>query len=172
MAVTLVEKYNSKWPEWFEQIKAFLGKKVAKASLRIEHIGSIAIPGMIAKPIIDIIIVIKAERWGEIKGILEGLGYYYRGNLGIEDREVFRLNDESILPLHHLYVCPKNSQALKEEVAFRDYLKTHKKDRENLSTLKWSLCEKFNNDRQAYMDGKDAMVKDITKKSIEYYNTK
>ena len=87
---------------------------------------------------------------------------------GIEDREVFRLNDESILPLHHLYVCPKVSQALKDEIAFRDYMRTHKKDRERLNALKWLLCEKHNNDRQLYMDGKDAMVKEITKKALEY----
>jgi GrpB-like predicted nucleotidyltransferase (UPF0157 family) len=168
MPVTLVEKYNPEWPKWFEKIKAFLGEKVAKACLRIEHIGSTAIPGMIAKPVIDIIIVIEPKRWEEIKSLLEELGYYYRGNLGIKDREVFRLTDETILPIHHLYVCPTHSQALKEEIAFCEYIRSHKKDRECLSALKWSLCEKFNNDRQAYMDGKDTTVKEITKKALEY----
>jgi GrpB-like predicted nucleotidyltransferase (UPF0157 family) len=168
MPITLVEKYNPEWPLWFEEIKTFLGAKVSKACLRIEHIGSTAIPGMAAKPIIDLILVIEPERWNDIKALLEGFGYYYRGNLGIADREVFRLTDESILPLNHLYVCPKHSQTLKEEVAFRDYMRTHKKDRERLNALKWSLCEEFNNDREAYMGGKDAMVKDITKKAMEY----
>ncbi len=168
MAVTLVEKYNFKWPVWFEIIKAYLGMNVRKASLRIEHIGSTAILGMVAKPVIDIIIVIEPERWEEIKSLLEKLGYSYRGNQGIADREVFRLAQESLMPLHHLYVCPKHSQALKEEVAFRDYMRTHEKDRERLSALKRELCEKFNNDRQAYMDGKDAMVKEITKKAMNY----
>jgi GrpB-like predicted nucleotidyltransferase (UPF0157 family) len=168
MPVTLVEKYNTKWSLWFEEIKAFLGERVSKACLRIEHIGSTAIPGMIAKPIIDLILVIEPERWEDIKALLEGLGYYYRGNLGIADRDVFRLTDESILPLHHLYICPKHSQALKEEVAFCNYMRTHKKDRERLNAFKWELAEKFNNDRQAYMDGKDAMIKEITKKALGY----
>jgi len=57
--VTLVEKYNPEWPEWFEEIKAFLGDKIAKTCIRIEHVGSTSIPGMIAKPIIDLIIVIE-----------------------------------------------------------------------------------------------------------------
>lgn len=172
MTVTLVEKYNPVWPKWFETIKAFLGEGVAKASLRIEHLGSTSIPGMIAKPIIDIIIVIEPERWEEMKSLLEVLGYYYRGNQGIEQREVFRLNDESILPLHHLYVCPKDSPELKKETVFRDYLRTHKSDRERLGALKWSLCKQFNNDRQSYMDGKDAMVKEITAKAFKYFKTK
>jgi GrpB-like predicted nucleotidyltransferase (UPF0157 family) len=123
---------------------------------------------MIAKPIIDLILVIEPERWEEIKSLLEELGYYHRGNLGIVDREVFRLTDESILPIHHLYICPKYSEALKEEVAFRDYMRTHKKDRERLNALKWELAEKYNNDRQLYIDGKDAMVKDILKKAMNY----
>ncbi len=172
MPVTLVEKYNPQWPKWFEEIKTFLGEKVAKASIRIEHVGSTSIPGMIAKPIIDIIIVIEPERWEEMKLLLEGRGYYYRGGQGIKDREVFRLTDESILPLHHLYVCSKHSFELKKETAFRDYMKTHKKDRERLSKHKWELAEKLNNDRQLYMDGKDAMVKEITKKALKYLRMK
>jgi GrpB-like predicted nucleotidyltransferase (UPF0157 family) len=170
MTVTLVEKYNPKWPAWFEEIKAYLGERVAKASLRIEHIGSTSIPGMTAKSIIDIIIVIEAGTFLQIKKILEGLGYYYRGDQGIEQREVFRLKDESILPIHHLYVCPKDSPELRKETAFRDYMKKQKKERERLSVLKWELCEKFNNDRQLYMDGKDAMVKEIIKKALKYFS--
>jgi GrpB-like predicted nucleotidyltransferase (UPF0157 family) len=172
MPITLVEKYNPEWPKWFEEIKLFLGRKIAKVCLRIEHVGSTAIPGMTAKPIIDIIIVIESERWEEMKSLLEERGYYYRGDQGIKDREVFRLNDESILPWHHLYVCPKHSFEIKKETAFRDYLKKHKADRERLGALKWSLSEKFNNDRIPYMDGKDALCKEITQKALEYFKEK
>ncbi len=168
MVVTLVEKYNPEWPKWFEEIKEFFGEKINNACLRIEHVGSTSIPNMTAKPIIDIIIVIEPERWEEIKSLLEESGYYYRGNQGIETREVFRLQDESGRPIHHLYVCPKDSFELKKETAFRDYMKTHKKDRKRLSALKWSLAEKFHNDRQSYMDGKDVLVKEITEKALEY----
>jgi GrpB-like predicted nucleotidyltransferase (UPF0157 family) len=168
MVVTLVEKYNPEWPKWFEEIKVFLGEKVAKACRRIEHVGSTAIPGMTAKPIIDLILVIESERWEEIKSLLEEMGYYYRGNQGIEDREVFRLKDESILPVHHLYVCPKDSPELLKETAFRDYLKKNKKEAKRLSELKWALAEELNNDREAYMDGKSALCQEITEKALKY----
>ena len=171
MAVTLVEKYNPDWPKWFEEIIEFLGEKINKACLRIEHVGSTAIPGMTAKPIIDFIIVIEPERWEEIKSLLEGLGYHHEGDLGIKEREAFKFHDEAIkrsLPDHHLYVCPKHNLALKEQTAFREYLKAHKPDRERLSALKWSLAEKFNNDKYPYMDGKDAMVKEITNKALKW----
>lgn len=175
MAVTLVEKYNPEWPKRFEEIKAFLGKKINKACIRIEHVGSTAIPGMIAKPIIDIIIVIEPEQWEEMKALLKERSYFHEGDLGIKDREVFKFHDETFkksLPTHHLYVCPKHNLALKEQIAFRDYMKTHKKDRERLSALKWALAKKFNNDKYPYMDGKDAMVKEITKKALKTFKGK
>ncbi|OGN97033.1 MAG: hypothetical protein A2Y89_03960 [Chloroflexi bacterium RBG_13_51_18] len=174
MNVTLVEKYNPEWPKWFQEIKAFLGEKIAKACIHIEHVGSTSILGMIAKPIIDIIIVIEPERWEEIKSLLEERGYYHEGDKGIKEREAFDLSDETVkqsLPAHHLYVCLRHSQALKEQTAFREYLKKNQADAKRLSALKWSLAEKFNNDRQLYIDGKDAMVKEITEKALKQTNS-
>jgi GrpB-like predicted nucleotidyltransferase (UPF0157 family) len=168
MTVTLVEKYNPVWPQWFEEIRAFLGKKIAETCIRTEHVGSTSIPGMTAKPIIDLIIVIEPDGFSQMKNLLEGRGYYYRGDQGIKNREVFKLKDESVLPLHHLYVCPENSLELKRETAFRDYLKTHKADAERLSVLKWELAEKFDNDKYSYMDGKDAMCREITAQALKY----
>jgi len=171
MGVTLVQKYNPAWQEWFEGIKTFLGEKISKACLRIEHVGSTSIPGMTAKPIIDIIIVIKPERWEEMKSLLEERGYYHEGDKGIKEREAFDLSDTTVkhsLPSHHLYVCPKHSEALKSHIAFREYLKKNKTDAARLSALKWSLAEKFNNDRKSYIDRKDAMCQEITEKALKY----
>ncbi len=173
MTVTLVEKYNPAWPLRFEEIKAFLGEAIAKTSLRFEHVGSTSIPGMTAKPIIDIIIVIEPAQFEKTKSLLEELGYRDEGDLGIKDREAFKFHDEALknsLPSHHLYVCPANSQSLNEQCAFREYLKTHKKDRERLNALKWELAEKFDNDRRLYIEGKDALVKEITRKALKYIN--
>jgi GrpB-like predicted nucleotidyltransferase (UPF0157 family) len=175
MAITLVEKYNPEWPKWFEEIKDFLGEKIAKACLRIEHVGSTSIPGMIAKPIIDLILVIKPERWEEVKSLLEEQGYYHKGNKGIPEREAFDLVDTTVkksLPAHHLYVCPKHSLELKRETAFRDYLRKNKADTERLSALKWELAEKFNNDKYPYMDGKAALCREITEKALAYLSKK
>ena len=171
MTVTLVEKYNPEWPKWFEEIKAFLGEKIAKECLRIEHVGSTSIPSMTAKPIIDLVLVIESDRWLEIKSLLEERGYYHQGDKGIPEREAFDLADEAkkgSLPTHHLYVCPQHSLELKKQTAFRDYLKNHKRDRERLSILKWELAEKFNNDKYPYMDGKASLCEEITQKALKY----
>ena len=92
VAVTLVEKYNPEWPKWFEEIKAYLGEKVSRACICIEHVGSTSIPGMTAKPIIDLILVSEPQDFEEIKGLLAERGYYHQGDLGIKDREVFKLD--------------------------------------------------------------------------------
>ena len=172
MTVTLVQKYNPEWPQWFEEIKTFLGEKVLQTCLRIEHVGSTSIAGMTAKPIIDIIIVIKPERWEEIKSILEEMGYHYQGNQGIPEREVFRLREDMVQsppPFHHLYVCPEHSLELNKETSFREYLNENKADAARLSALKWSLAEKYDNDKYPYMDGKDALCKEITEKALKYF---
>ena len=103
MAVTLVEKYNPKWPEWFQEIKAFFGNRISASCIRIEHVGSTSIPGMIAKPIIDLIIVIETGSFPKMKKLLEERGYSHKGDQGIQGREVFKLTDESTqkaLPEH------------------------------------------------------------------------
>lgn len=169
MAVTLVERYNPEWPEWFEEIKDFLGEKVTGACLRIEHVGSTSIPGMTAKPIIDLILVIKPGELEEMIDLLAESGYYHNGNQGIEEREVFKLEDSEMkdsLPRHHLYVCPEHAFELRKHIAFRDFLKRNREYAEKLSALKWSLAEKFDNDANAYMDGKDALVKEITETAL------
>ena len=165
MTVTLVEKYNPEWPEWFKKIKEYLGEKVCEACLRIEHVGSTSIPGMTAKPIIDLTLVMKPGELENMIDLLAERGYIHEGEKGIEGRDAFKIEDDELrnsLPRHHLYVCPEHAYELKKHTAFRDFL-THNNDWvEKLSELKWSLAEQFDNDVNAYMDGKDAMVKAIT----------
>lgn len=171
MAVTLVEKYNPEWPKWFEEIKTHLGEKISQTCIRIEHVGSTSVPQMIAKPIIDLILVIEPQDFEKIKRLLAEHGYYHQGDLGIKDREAFKLKDISLnssLPHHHLYVCPIHSAELKKEITFREFLKVSKEYAERLSNLKWSLAEESNNDREAYMKGKATLCREITERALEY----
>jgi GrpB-like predicted nucleotidyltransferase (UPF0157 family) len=175
MSVTLVARYNPAWVEWFHALRQFLGGKINRICISIEHVGSTAVPGMTAKPIIDIDVIIDREDWEKIKALLEQRGYTYQGDLGTKDRESFDLTDETLkaaLPSHHLYVTPKDSEELKSHIVFREYLKTHKADRERLSKLKWELAEKYANDKYPYMDGKNALVKEILAKALAWYENK
>ena len=170
MPVTLVEKYNPAWPSHFERIVTFLGSGIRQAALRIEHVGSTAVPGMVAKPVIDLVIVIAPGTFAAVRRQLEDRGYLWEGDKGLPGREAFALQNEltSSLPEHHLYVCEEGASELRKHLAFRDYLRSHPGERERLSALKWYLAETLDNDRQAYIDGKDAIVLEMTDKAFAW----
>ena len=160
MAEKLVQQYSPEWPAWFLRIRGVLRQALGNTFLSIQHVGSTAIPGMVAKPIIDIDIVIETENFGEVRRRLAGLGYTHEGDKGVAGRESFDLKDEALsrtLPVHHLYVCPKNSPALREHLAFRDFLRRDRDYHQRLCNLKLALVEKHGGNRQAYMDGKEAV---------------
>ena len=166
MSVTLVSQYNPVWPKWFETITARIEPELTGVACRFEHVGSTAVPGMTAKPIIDIDIVIERSDFTVVRERLARLGYIHQGDKGIPDREAFDLADLAVkrsLPAHHLYVCIAGAAALRDHLLFRDFMQAHPAWIQRLSEHKVQICERNGNDRQAYMDGKAEMVRQITK---------
>jgi GrpB-like predicted nucleotidyltransferase (UPF0157 family) len=123
----VIEEYNTNWVKQFNQIKNILEENLSKI-IKIEHIGSTAIFGMCAKPIIDIDIIIEnTSDFEKIKNELEAIGYSHNGDQGIKGREAFKRNNiikNEILDKlnHHLYVCAKGNEELRRHILFRDYL--------------------------------------------------
>ena len=170
MTVTLVRPYDPAWPSHFQQVKAFVESGVVDVDCTIEHVGSTAIAGMMAKPIIDLDIVIARGTFAKVKERLEALGYVHQGDLGIPKREAFHLVDaeaKARLPRHNLYVCEEGVYELRKHLAFRDFMREHPEWRGRLNRLKRELCVKHGNDLQAYVDGKADMVEEITKLAME-----
>ena len=170
MTVVLVQPYDPAWPLHFQQIKTFLESGVVDVDCTIEHVGSTAIPGMMAKPIIDIDIVIAQGTFAKVKERLEALGYVHQGDLGLPKREAFKLVDaeaKAPLPKHHLYVCEEGVHELRKHLTFREFMRHHPEWREKLNRIKRELCVKHNNDLQAYIDGKASIVEEITKLAME-----
>lgn len=168
--VTLVQPYNPDWPEHFEQVRAFVATALDGVDCSIEHVGSTSIPGMVAKPIIDLDIVISPGTFARIRARLETLGYLHQGDLGLPGREAFDLAEPAAkagLPEHHLYVCDEGACELRKHLAFRDFMRRHPEWRAALSNHKLELCIIHANDRQAYIDGKSAMVQKITQMAME-----
>jgi GrpB-like predicted nucleotidyltransferase (UPF0157 family) len=126
---------------------------------------------MIAKPIIDMILVIEPLRLETVRLLLEARGYTHEGDLGIPGREAFRLQDSdlarSVHP-HHAYVCQYDSAELRRQVAFRQFLRQNSEYSRRPSESKWSLAERYANDRQAYTLGKASLCQEITVKAIEF----
>lgn len=180
MRPILVVDYDPTWPAVFERIRSRVWPAVSDFALAIEHMGSTSVPGLAAKPIVDMSVVVRSvESVPRAIDRLAPLGYVHRGNLGVVDREAFRSPPE--LPAHHLYVCPEGSLGLMNPLALRDYLRLRPDVAEAYGTLKKTLALKFPHDMESYLDGKTDMILGILRevgfspdqlKAIEQINRK
>jgi GrpB-like predicted nucleotidyltransferase (UPF0157 family) len=162
----LLREYTTIWVHDFQTIKIILHEALQHIPVTIEHIGSTAVPGLAAKPIIDIDIIFENNvSFHEIKNSLEALGYYHNGNQGIVHRDVFKRAATFVAHelldtiTHHLYVCPANSEELRRHLLFRNYLRTHKKARNEYQQLKHLLAVEANQDKQKYAVLKEEKAK-------------
>ena len=119
-AVEVVE-HDPAWATRFEAIRARLAPALAGIAVAIEHVGSTAVPGLAAKPVIDIDVVVAdaAAIPGAIRRLAE-LGYTHLGDLGVRDREAFRRPPGT--ERHNLYVCIAGGEGLRNHLALRDHL--------------------------------------------------
>ena len=150
----VVENYDEKWPGDFLKIKEEL-LKVITVPCKVEHVGSTSIPGMKAKPIIDIDVGL--ESWDDFEAVKKGLasiGYEHEGDKGITGREAFGRNGllhNEILNLidHHLYVCSFDNEEYKRHILFRDYLRNHTEARDKYNQIKEEILAKVGSDNRA-----------------------
>ena len=145
--------YNPAWPIWFESLRSTREAALGNTALAIEHVGSTSVPGLLAKPIIDIDVVV-----ADISNLhaaiqkLSSIGYRHLGDLGVEGREAFDTAHKS--PPHHLYVCPQGSLGLRNHLAIRDALRSDCELATNYGELKTHLSHRYANDIDRYVDGK------------------
>jgi GrpB-like predicted nucleotidyltransferase (UPF0157 family) len=157
MRTIVVVDYDPAWPDIFQKLRARIWPVVRDVAIAVEHVGSTSVPGLAAKPIIDMSVVVASER--EVHAAIERLttlGYVHLGNLGIEGREAFRNPDG--LPPHNLYVCPEGSLGLQNQLAVRDYLRTHLETAQAYGDLKKRLARAFPHDIDSYVDGKTDLI--------------
>lgn len=153
----LLHPYNPTWPDHFRQVAAVLNEVVGDHLLAIHHIGSTAVPGLTAKPIIDIDMEYPPEgKLDQITAALETLGYDHNGDQGIPGREVFR-RKPSATPhpvldavAHHLYACPSGSTELSRHLRFRNGLRADEKARTAYESIKREVAVLAGQERKAY----------------------
>jgi GrpB-like predicted nucleotidyltransferase (UPF0157 family) len=148
--------YQDEWRRLFEQEKDALQAVLGGYILDIQHIGSTAIPGMSAKPIIDIAIAV--NDFEEAKGcipVVVGLGYEYRGEYGIPRRHYFVRGEPRLFHLHMMEVTSPN---WKDLLLFRDYLSGHPEAAGEYTALKKRLAEMYPIEREAYLKGKAEFI--------------
>ena len=161
--VTVVD-YDPAWPAAFERLRARIWPVVADLAIAIEHVGSTSVPGLAAKPVIDLDVVLRSgDDLPAAVGRLATLGYAHRGDLGIAGREAFEPPPGP--PEHHLYVCPPDSSALANHLALRDRLRGDPELAAAYGALKQRLATAFAHDIDGYVDGKTAFILGVLRES-------
>jgi GrpB-like predicted nucleotidyltransferase (UPF0157 family) len=155
-----VQPYDSNWPHQFEALRQRIWPAVSSFATSIEHVGSTSVPGLAAKPVIDIDIIIPVlTSLPQTIAALATLGYSYHGDQGIPGREAFKLNETP--RTHHLYVCPQGSLPLSNHLTLRDHLRANPEDRAAYSRLKFDLARQHPHDIDSYIRGKTDFILDI-----------
>jgi GrpB-like predicted nucleotidyltransferase (UPF0157 family) len=134
-SLVVIVPYDPAWPLRFAGLRDMYARALGPLALAIEHVGSTAVPGLAARPIIDIDVVIPSRAvLSEVIHRLARLGYQHHGDLGVPGREAFTREegDEGPRdgtgrrwPAHQLAVCAADSEALRRHLLFRDWLRTH-----------------------------------------------
>lgn len=158
----IVLPYDSAWISAFEEIKAELERVIGDLVIGIEHIGSTSVEGMSAKPCIDIDVIIKDYSvFDAVVSQLETIGYIHEGDLGIRDREAFKYSNKPHLQMHHLYVCPQDSQELHRHITFRDFLRTDSEAVRTYSLVKETAAKLFPDNIDQYINYKSPCIEEL-----------
>lgn len=164
----IVLPYDPNWKTEFERIRDYLMVQIGDLVLEIKHVGSTSVPGLAAKPIIDIVAVMESyDVFPEIVSRLEKVGFQHEGDGGIKEREVFkRLIPDDFMD-YHFYACPKDSEENRRQTIFRNALLKNKDLAEEYGKLKMRLIEEVNGDRALYTDSKTDFILGVTNKAIQ-----
>jgi GrpB-like predicted nucleotidyltransferase (UPF0157 family) len=161
----VVVDYDPDWPQRFSFFRGRITVALRGLAAAVEHVGSTAVVGLAAKPIIDMDVLLEStDALPEAIERLANLGYTHQGDLGIPEREAF-LAPAKDFP-HHLYVCPPHSREFERHLALRDYLRSHSKEAKAYGDLKQALAQKFAHDRAGYIAGKEAFVRELLRRAI------
>lgn len=161
----VVVDYDEAWPALFEELARPVREAVADLGAEVEHVGSTAVPGLAAKPIVDLDVVVHSGE--DVPAAIErlrGLGYVNQGDKGIPGREAF-LWPPGTTP-HHLYVVVAGSEPLVAHLAFRDHLRTHPEVAAEYGALKRRLAEQHRDDRLGYTAAKSEFVLGVLARCI------
>jgi GrpB-like predicted nucleotidyltransferase (UPF0157 family) len=159
-APIIIAEFDPVWAKQFDTLRSRIAPALGPLAAAIEHVGSTAVTGLAAKPIIDIDVLLRGrdDLAAAIKKLYP-LGYLHRGDLGIPGRESFRAPPQDFP--HHLYLCLPQYREFDRHIAFRDYLRAHPKDVVAYARLKRQLAVEQRANRDAYTQAKSEFVEFI-----------
>lgn len=154
-----VVPYDPRWAELFEQSANELRRVLRSRILAVEHTGSTAVPGLAAKPILDLLVVVPAfDACSDIIADLSQLHFEFRPQEEIPDRHYLRIVLADGRRTHHLSLAESGSDYYRRTLGFRDALRENEDLRRSYETLKIDLARRYPLDREAYLAGKTEFV--------------
>lgn len=168
-----VVPYDALWAQEFALASGAVASAMGGNLLDIHHIGSTAIPGIHAKPVIDILAVVSDIAAVDQRAAqMESLGYEAMGEFGIAGRRYFRRDNAAGERTHQVHTFQSGSPHIQRHLAFRDFMRAHTAFAGQYAELKRRLAEAYPNDIVAYMDGKDGFIKEMEAKALAWVATR
>ena len=159
--------YRQEWPDRFAALGASLRRALGDVAVRIDHIGSTAVPGIAAKPILDVqISVASFEPLDAYRRPLEAAGFVFRDGNPELTKRYFRERPGS--ERMHIHVRRSGSWAEQLALLFRDYLRTHSEDADRYASAKRQLADQYRTDRRSYTDAKGPLIWEIMRRADQW----
>lgn len=160
--------HDPQWRQEFENEAEQIAEALGNNVVAVHHMGSTAIPNIYAKPVIDILLVVQDHAVLDAKqDAMEALGYEAFGEFGIPTRRYFRRDNALGDRTHQVHAFEAGSPQIARHLAFRDYMVAHPEAAQEYSDLKQKLAAEHPNDIEAYMDGKDAFIQEIDRRTSQ-----
>ena len=146
-----------------EAVRGVLGDVL----VAVHHIGSTSVPGLAAKPVIDVLLEVRrVEQLDGVDAGMEGLGYTVMGEFGIPGRRFYLKG--KLDRTHHVHAFNRGCPDVTRHLAFRDYLVAHPEVAAEYAALKCDAARRFRDDNDGYCDAKDAFVKEHERRAVAW----
>lgn len=163
--VVRLERNHNAWARYFASISASMKRALKNIDCKIEHVGSTAIPGIDAKPIVDIAVGLQNEGQYEIAITkLTSIGFRYRGHRDDSGGHVFDIVERN-LALSYIHLVTVDSEQWRRYILFRDYLQESKTARKRYEEIKRDLAERYAEKRKAYTAAKKTMIDSLVEEA-------
>lgn len=168
----VVKPYDENWVQMFREEAQLIRDIFQENMIAIHHIGSTSVPDLKAKPVIDILPVVKSiEIVDSFNSQMKQFGYESLGEFGLKGRRFFRKGGDNRTHNVHFYQID-NDYEINRHLAVRDYLREHPEYAFQYGKLKEQLATQFPKDIYGYMDGKDEFVKRLEQRAMAWRERK
>jgi GrpB-like predicted nucleotidyltransferase (UPF0157 family) len=164
--VIVLAAHSTQWAPAFESEASAILEALSDLSIELHHIGSTAIPNIVAKPVIDMLGIVPTVEDLDVRTLrLSALGYESLGEFGIPGRRYFRKDSPDGVRTHQLHAFAAGSPEIQRHLDFRDYLRAFPADAAAYAAFKRDLARRCGSDMAAYSDGKTEFVRGVERRA-------